>query len=577
MGFTIESDCSREVQPVQKTEIIQNNRQNYIRPSSARLASDLKQRAWDYVVLAAVALLPTASYLSRLGIYADDWGFFARFRANGDRTLVDLLRTFDSFPRTRSRPVMQLYEAGMFRLFGFHHLGYYFVNTLVFFASAVLLYRCLRLILRERFIALVIPIAFIVLPNYSGARFVPCAFAIGLSMALLFLNLYALLKAVASTKLLRRWAVISIAALVTSCLAYEVALPLFVLNFLVAWKFERKKPVSDRLQPRAVWLLLVLNAMALVAVTVFKKLTTTRYHGFASVGTVIQGAVKIHFYQFGLRLPVVVAKSVLVYWNPARFAIALFFGVFLSWYLWRIQHDSDCSWDLKKALRLTAFGFLVFAGGHAIFLVSAGETGFTATGFESRTAIAASLGMAIILAGAAMCIGLLMGSYRKLMTALLIASLCACELLVTSTIGSFWAVAAERQQSVLNSIRHDIPVLPPHSVLLLDGVCPYIGPGIVFEGGNDMSGSLQLLYHDPSLRGDVVTSRLQVHQDKIETRIYRHVRYYPYGPNLKLYDFRSKRVYPLLDLTETLRHFTMMGPVHTFCPEGNEGDGVPIF
>jgi hypothetical protein len=111
----------------------------------------------------------------------------------------------------------------------------------------------------------------------------------------------------------------------------------------------------------------------------------------------------------------------------------------------------------------------------------------------------------------------------------------------------------------------------------LAGVCPYIGPGIVFEGGSDMSGALQLLYQDSSLHGDVVTPRLKVHQDEIETRIYGHIRYYPYGPNLKLYDFRTHAIYALPNLSAALEHFAMMGPAHTFCPDGNEGDGVPIF
>jgi len=564
---------------VRNLETVQDEGQNYAVPFSPRRGtSDLDDAVWDCLVLAIAALLPVILYIRKLGVYADDWGFFARFQANGDRTLADLLRSFYSFPRTRSRPVMELYEAGMFRVFGFHHLGYHVVNTFVFFTSALLLYLSIRLLLRERFIALVIPVIFLLLPNYSGARFAPCAFMIGLSMAFFFLNLYAMLKALEHGKLSLGWTCVSVVALVISCLAYEVALPLFGLNLVVTWAFERRKPFPDRLQPLSIRLLLASNAMALLPVIVFKKLTTVRYHGIASMRSVLKGAVLVHFYQFGLRLPVVVAKCILTYWNPARFAIAVLLATFLSWYLWRIQRDShDPAWELRKSLTLMASALVVFAAGHAIFLVSAGETGFTATGFESRTAIAASLGVAILFAGAVMSVGALVKAYRKLVTALLLALLCGCELLATSTITSFWAAAADRQQVVLNSIQHDIPVLSPNSVLLLDGICPYIGPGIVFEGGSDMSGSLQLLYHDPSLHGDVVTPRLEVHPDEIETRIYRHFRFYPYASNLKLYDFRSKRVSTISDLASALRHFTVMGPAHTFCPEGNEGDGVAIF
>jgi hypothetical protein len=173
-------------------------------------------------------------------------------------------------------------------------------------------------------------------------------------------------------------------------------------------------------------------------------------------------------------------------------------------------------------------------------------------------------------------LGGLMRVHRVFIVSLLLALLCSCELLVTSTIGSFWAAAAERQQLVLNSIKHDIPTLPANSALIVDGICPYIGPGIVFEGHQDMGGALQMLYHDPSLRGDVVSPRLYVHQDSIEASNYGRYRYYPYG-NVRLYDFRDRESRNLPDVGAAVEHFGMMGQAHTFCPEGDEGNGVPIF
>ena len=212
-------------------------------------------RVADCLFVGVAALLPVMLCVYRLGIYADDWGLFAFFRAQGGRTTSDYFRLFYSLPVTHSRPVMDLYEAVLFRLFGTHPLGYHVVNSLVFVTSACLFYLSLSLIMRERLLAVSIPLLFVVLPNYSSARFVPFAFMVGLSMAFFFLNLYALLKAAQGTKLWPVWTGITVAALVISGLAYEVALPVFAFSMLVVWYLERKKPVAARTRPRTVALI----------------------------------------------------------------------------------------------------------------------------------------------------------------------------------------------------------------------------------------------------------------------------------------------------------------------------------
>src|ERR1700722_5114262 len=247
--------------------------------SEERSSQTVAETVADCIVLAVATLLPVILYIRQLGIYADDWSVFARFRAYGDRTIAEYFRTFYSLPVTHSRPVMDLYEAVLFRWFGVHPFGYHAVNAFVFFASALLFYLSIRLVLRDRFVALSVPVVFLLLPNYSSARFVPFTFMIGLSLAFFFLNLYSMLKAVRGRTFAMGWGLASFTAVILSGLAYEVALPLFVLNLLVVGTVERRKPLRERLRSSSLALLLTLNVAALIGVLTFKVLTTIRYHG----------------------------------------------------------------------------------------------------------------------------------------------------------------------------------------------------------------------------------------------------------------------------------------------------------
>jgi hypothetical protein len=546
---------------------------NFLQPDSGLKSAGT---ASDCAVLFAATLLPVILNIQRLGFYADDLGNMGRFQGNHDSTFADYFYRLYRLPGTHGRPAMDLYLAVLYRLFGVHHIGYQVVNVIVIFASVLLLYFSLRLVLRERFVALTVPLIFALLPNYSSARWVPCSFMAALSMAFYFVNLYTLLKSSSKATLAVGWACASVAAVVVSGFLYEILLPLFALNLLVVWGLQRQKPSGERLRPPSLALLSVANGFALLSVLVYKKLTATRPHELASVRYVVTQAIVVHFYKLGFRLPVVAAKVIFVYGNPTLNALALVFGVFVFCYFLRLQRSADNAERSLIALRLVAFGILIFAFALTIFVSAGGATGFTATGFENRTAIGVSLGMAFIFSGVSIWIGGLIKLHRAFFVSLVIALLCSGELLATSAIASYWAAAADRQELVLNAIRQDIPTMPANSALIVDGVCPYIGPGIVFEGHQDMGGALQMLYHDASLRGDVVNSQLLVHDYGIETSIYGRYRFYNYG-HVKVYDFRRRKAWDLRDFNAAIEYFGRMGPAHSFCPEGAPGEGVPIF
>ncbi|HUA13980.1 MAG TPA: hypothetical protein VMG31_01685 [Verrucomicrobiae bacterium] len=544
--------------------------------SAASFDSRSGETAADCAVLGLATILPVIPVIGRLGVYADDWGNFGRFVGNGDTTIPQLFERLYALPGTRGRPAMDLYLATLFRIFGISPIGYHLVNAAVMFAAVLLFYLSLRLVLRQRLLPLTISLIFAMLPNYSSARFVPCTFMVGLSTAFFFLNLYAMLRSSSKPRLAIRWTSISVTAVLLSGLLYEMLLPLFVLNFLIVWALERRKSAKERLPLISLVFLLIANLAALLAVVIFKMLTATRPHKLASIKEVVIEAVTVHFYKLGVRLPVIVAKIIILYGNPVLDVMVLLFAGFVFVYFLRLQRREDEDPGAGAAIRSVAFGLLIFVSALTMFVAAGGATGFTATGFENRTASGVSLAMTFIFAGGWLGFTSIFRTRRVFVGSLLIALLCASELMATSTIGSFWAAAADRQKTILDALRQDLPVLAPNSALLLDGVCPYIGPGIVFEGHQDMGGALQTLYRDSSLRGDVVTPQLRVHEDGIETSIYGRYRYYPYG-NLKVYDLRRRQAFDLRDVKAAMEYFGMLGPAHTSCPESDLGEGVAIF
>ena len=148
--------------------------------------------------------------------------------------------------------------------------------------------------------------------------------------------------------------------------------------------------------------------------------------------------------------------------------------------------------------------------------------------------------------------------------------------LIVNVIAQFWQEAYGREQRVLAAIQRRFPTLPPHSTLLLDGVCPYAGPAVVFESNWDLKGALHTYYRDPTLKADVVTPRLSVTDAGIVTIIYGQPTTYPYDPGLFVYHAGTGEVWPLPDVASARAYFASV-PSSGRCPAAVEGVGVPLF
>ncbi len=260
--------------------------------------------------------------------------------------------------------------------------------------------------------------------------------------------------------------------------------------------------------------------------------------------------------------------------------VGVLLGLAVFGYLYRTANRlaTDLSGEAIY-FRFMAMGLIVFVLGYAIFLTNS-QVGFSSTGVYNRSAIAASLGAAMPFVGAIGWVCWLLPSPRVRRSAfcLLISLLCVGGYLLNNTIATFWITASRRQQEVIAAVRQQFPTLRSETTLIVDGICPYTGPGIIFECYWDVGGMLKTVYHDPSLKGDIVRRGIRVEEEGLYTRMYSEERFYPYGDNLILFHLGTNRSYQLSDVDSARRYFQAVNPDYkTSCLGAGEGYGASIF
>jgi hypothetical protein len=128
---------------------------------------------------------------------------------------------------------------------------------------------------------------------------------------------------------------------------------------------------------------------------------------------------------------------------------------------------------------------------------------------------------------------------------------------------------------VLAAARSDLKGLPPQSFVMLDNVCPYHGPAVIFEAPWDVSGALSLAAGKP-IRGDEVSPRMTLRKNGLATSIYGEPAFYPYGAELYVYDPARHLLARLGDLAAARRYFGEASKTRAPCPRGFVGHGVLI-
>ena len=581
----------------------------------------MKQHGWrfrsfpiDCLFLGAVAVLTCLPYIAGLGFYGDDWGFLAVF-GSFDHFFGRLFSLLAHHHLGLSRPGGMLYMALLYKLFGFHPIGYHVVNTAVLALGAILFYLTLRQLGQDRLIALSVGLVFLLLPHFSTTRFWYSASQSNLSLVFYFLSLYCdlrMLKANYSRRWL--WKGTGSVSLLGSVLCYESVLPLFLLNPLLVWHRRRQLEVASRIgQGRSstglpvapltsmrLALLLATNLLVLAPAVIVKVLYASRVprhfnlaHYFLLFFQLVKDAFVVSYGVYGMKLPQVLWKIEHAYGNALVALLGFTLGMVVFLFLrqrvlWGNAKETPAQHHVsvgntplkaKAMLFLIGFGMAVFPLGYAIASVI-GLRQTSPTGMINRINSAAAIGVALSFVGL---IGLLSSCFRnqevkRNLFCGLIALLCACNIIVNATIGSFWVSAYKKQQTVLQAIYQSFPQLAPGSIVLLDGVCPYDGPAIVFESYYDLWGALASHYHDLTLRADVVISRTKLGTAGISTFLYNRWRDYPYGDNTFVYRFDHRMVYPIPDAQAAHRYFdTIRSNWDNYCPPGALGMGSQIF
>jgi len=540
------------------------------------------------VFLFSLSLICSVFYIWDLGFYSDDWGFLRNFSLAEDDSFWGLFEAFGD-PNAAMRPGQKLYQAALYWLFGLEPAGYHLVNSAVLSIGAVLFYLLLREVGESRLLALAIALVFAFLPHYSTVRFWYAADQAALAMVLYFACVHADLRAF-SAKALATWAwkAASVACLLASALCYEVVIPLFILNPLILLLKNRYFSDSRGASGRRNLKLLALTAIhliALFAIVAFKITATTR------LGTVDPGGQVVWFARllalalaasygdYGLGLPVTLTGVLTARFSWLSLIASFGIGYLVYAYVRSVAAGSAKPLvDKGHLLRLAIAGLVVFALGYVIFLAGRNAL-ITPTGMNNRIAIAAAVGVAISFVGAAGWLCGLLGSDRRRarVFSLSILGLVVSGFLINFGLSTYWRDSYAEQQRDLAGLQAALPELPSGQTVLLDGVCPYLGPAAVFESPWDLSGALAVIYRDATLRADVVTPSLQISERAVQTEIYGEATRYAFDQGVTVYHHGLRQAFSLPTAEAARLYFNEISQGKgEACPLGRPGYGVPV-
>ncbi len=520
----------------------------------------------DCAFLAAVIGISTLPYVRGLGFYYDDYSVLGHLDSAHDHSLAGLYHAVR--PLNGQRPLQSLTFAGLYWLFGLNPLGYHVVNVLLLVAVAWLLYLVLRELRLPRLVCVALPLVYSTLPHYATNRFWLDAFQITVSNAFYLLSLYAGLRALrARAAALPGWLTLAAAAVAGSLFAYEVVYPLFALELGLLWWAARRSP---RDVPAAQWITIGGLAVAIVTIGVVKA-TLVAEHGQNSyqvgfqgglahhLAYLVSGSIKVNVGSYFLAVPYVLWWIMRHRLTAASVGAAGAGGLLAFGYVWWIgRRDREALVGNPHWRNCVRVGLIAFVLGYAIFLTNR-QVLFRSAGLDDRVNAAAALGVAAVLVGAIGWIAARLPEQRRIaLFAASVGCIVATGVLIIGTLGSFWTSAANEQHSIMSSLQRTAPSLPPSSTVVLDGVCPEIGPAVVFGDEWDFRGALRLAYRDPSLTADTAPDglRAEAHQLVVEMTFLgrRSTRTYGYGPLLFVYDFPHRTLRAVRDRADAVRY-----------------------
>ena len=555
----------------------------------AHAASSHRSTTIDAVCLALLVLLPAIAYLPQLGFYSDDWFLLSRAQSAASEGWVQAveLAVTDVFA---ARPGHGLYTAFLYALFGLDPLGHHLFNSGILSAGFVLLYLLLIRLGAGRLDAFAICAIAAVLPQFSTVRVWFSSFQIPLSMLFFLISAHCQLSYLQRRRI--GWIALAALAALSSIACYEISAPLmaaFPVALVAVRVTERGAIERNRDWKTLAQLLAVPAALALALLlkasvsdrtgpadpmhylSLAYRLVRPDYDWTVDSGLNIYAALSVNFWH-----PILgwaKAGGALLSGSLAPQVAGLgIIGAALAY--WRLSGRAAAEPKRIEPRLLVGSGLLVFALGLAIFLIVPAII-FSPSGLGNRVLPAAAIGVAIVFWGALRFVASKQpaDSGRKLLPVAL-CMLVALGVARTAEIGGYWGEASRAQDNILSAARSDLKALPAGATVILDGVCPYQGPGVVFETHWDTAFALGLAA-GKDLRGDVAGERMRLTPTGLETSIYGKPAHYAYGPSLFAYDPNLPSLVRLPNAA-TARDYFRATAKRRQCPRSYVGHGVLI-
>jgi len=532
----------------------------------------------DAVAIALIAILSALPYLPHLGFYSDDWGLLSDFSAEPSKSVAAIVG--DSFA---ARPVQGLYLISLFGLFGLDPLGYHIVNTTVLAGAASLLYLLLLRLNLGRGLSLAATLLFLMLPQLSTVRVWYSAFQIPLGMALMLVSMHCQLSYARAGG--PAWLIGAIVAALLSIGAYEIFAPL-IAGFAAMVAIERWPRSGDRRKSLKIGAAIMVIAGLLALGLIYKLMTSERAGAIGDPARYLRGLNQFFRLDYDWRTDSslnIVATPRAYFLDPLRgwwkgvkalatgqsgIEVSALAIAIAGLALWRLKGVRDPT----SPSRLLLLGVAAFLLGNSTFLIVP-AVAFTSTGIDNRVQVAAAIGVAMIFASMlTLAARAVPARQRAAAFAIAVAVVAAASFARLSAIEAYWAHAPQSQARVLAAARADLGGLPADSTVILDGICPYEGPAVVFETFWDVGGALTLALGRRTF-GDTVSQRMSVGEKGLETSIYKAPRLYPYGPGLYVYNVMEHLVVPIPDRGTAIKYFGKHPPRH--CP-GFVARGVEV-
>lgn len=547
----------------------------------------------DGLFLSGIVALAAVPYLTGLGFYSDDYAFLATMSSAETQSWWALFQSLMMSPNLAARPVQAAYLATLYMVFGLSPLPGHVTNLIIFSIGILFFYASLRRLRLPRIYCVALPLVFACLPHYSADRFWFATYQITLSMSLFFLTFYCSVRFVDRSGFERWiWLLLASVAMLTSLMAYEIFMPIFLLIPCIAWlprifSLDPKPRLHLRckLWQRSFFTHFLMFFVIILSVALLKLQIHGEHrvwHGnldewIGAISWLIKGVLKTTFLEQGLKLPINVATLLRDHWRPEAVLIALTGFAAILGYLISLERPSLKERHIWEIAALSGLGMLVFVGGYAVFANNF-RIGFSPTGMENRVAMASAVGTAIIALSFVLLIErLLPERLSRSFAPCLISIGCSVGILINGTLGVLWAEAAQAQREVLTQLTSNLPELPGATTLLLDGICPFVGPGPVFESSWDLKGALQIHYGNLEINADIIKPNVHIGDTGIRTTLYGTLmEHYPYG-QLLVYNAREDKTWLLEDHSEALDYFARFNPATSTGCTFEDGGGVSVF